>query len=136
MVDRGQPKEYEYRIGPVSAIRRHGFTIRVEIAGKALNALLDTGASSSVIDIRMARQLNLVEGRSRQVVGVTGGGRYPTFVADLAVPVLDFTLTGPLVGMPLRDNGLVFEAIVGRDVICRYEFTVNASTGVIRFTES
>lgn len=96
---------------------------------------MDTGAAYSGIDIGMARELNLIEGRSRQVIGVTGGGSYPTFLADLVLPMLDYTLPGPLIGIPLRNSGILFNAIVGRDVICRYEFTINASTGLIRFTE-
>ena len=68
MVDKDQPKQYEYRIGPVYAILPYGFTIEVELAGKRSNALLDTGVAYSGIDIRMARELNLVEGRSRQVI--------------------------------------------------------------------
>ena len=128
-------KEYEYRIGPVSAIRPQGFTIGVEIAGEKLNALLDTGAAFSGIDIGAARDLNLTEGRHRQVIGVTGRSSYPTFIADLVVPILELTLPGPLVGLPLRSNMIPLDAIVGRDVICRYEFTMNASTGIIRFTE-
>ena len=96
---------------------------------------MDTGAAYSGIDIRMARELNLVEGRSRQVIGITGGGSYPTFEADLVVPTLEFTLPGPLIGIPLKNSGIPLDAIVGRDVICRYELTVNANTGIIRFTE-
>ena len=96
---------------------------------------MDTGAAYSGIDISMARELNLVEGESRQVAGVTGRGRYPTFMADLVVPALEFTLPGPLIGLPLTKNGILVDAIVGRDVICRYEFTMNANTGLIRFTE-
>ena len=135
MADKDQPKQYEYRIGPVSAILPYGFTIEVEVAGKKSNALLDTGAAYSGIDIRMARELGLVEAGSRQVVGVTGRGSYPTFAANLFVPRLDFTLPGPLLGVPLKSNGIPVDAIVGRDIICRYEFTINANTGVIRFTE-
>ena len=97
--------------------------------------MLDTGAAYSGIDIRMARELNLVEDRNRQVIGVTGRGSYPTFVTDLVVPRLEYTLPGPLIGIPLRSSGILFDAIVGRDVICRYEFTINANTGVVRFTE-
>ena len=135
MEDKGQPKEYEYRIGPISAIPHFGFTIRVEISGRRLNALLDTGAAYSGIDIGLARELDLVEGGSRQVIGVTGRGSYPTFLVDLVVPVLGLTLPGPLMSIPLKSHGIPLDAIVGRDVICRYEFTMNAETGLVRFTE-
>ena len=100
-----------------------------------MNALLDTGAAFSGIDIGTARELRLVEAGSHQVIGVTGRGSYPTFEADMVVPAVGLTLPGPLIGVPLKNNGIMLDAIVGRDVICRYEFTMNAATGMIRFTE-
>ena len=129
------PRVIEYRISPASAILLLGPAIEVEIQGKRKNALLDTGAAFSHIDIGMARELGLAEGGTHEVLGVTGRAAYPTFPTGLYIPPLDITIPGPMPGLPLRENDLQFDAIVGRDVICRYEFTVNADTGVIRFAE-
>lgn len=135
MEDNANPIVHEFRTDPASFIETYGPAIDIEVAGSRLTALLDTGAAFSGIDISKARELDLVEGGSHDVVGVTGRGTYPMFIADLLVPRLGLTLQGPLPAFPLRQNHLWCSAIVGRDVICRYEFTINARTGLIRFTE-
>ena len=129
------PRVIEYRINPASAILLLGPAIEIEIEGTGKRDLLDTGASFSHIDIEMARDLGLAEGGTHEAVGVTGRGAYPMFTTDLYIPPLDITIPGPIPGLPLRENDLRFDAIVGRDVICRYEFTVNSETGLVRFTE-
>jgi hypothetical protein len=125
----------EYRINPASAILLLGPAIEIEIGAIRKRALLDTGASFSHIDIDLARDLGLAEGGTHEVLGVTGRGTYPTFIVDLYIPELDLTVPGPVPGLPLKQNYQRFEAIVGRDVICRYEFTINSETGLVRFTE-
>lgn len=108
--------------------------ILVEVAGELGSALLDTGAAFSVIDITTAQDMQLEEDREPyQVIGATGDGTYPRFLADLHIPTLGFTIPSPMPGLPLRDNEHPWIAIIGRDVLCRYEFTVNGQTGLIRF---
>ena len=101
---------------------------------------LDTGAAWSGIDIRPRQGTELgCPGRKstakRQVLPV--GTVIPTFRGRL-----DITSSG---FYPCRSFGRYYHfkshghdpwmPIVGRDVICRYEFTMNANTGMIRFTE-
>lgn len=126
---------FEYHISPADYIRTVGPVIRIDVQGREGTALLDTGATWSSIDIDLAESLSLPRGQSRETAGATGRGTFPTFVTDLNIPVLGFTLTGPVPGLPLRANGHGLDAVIGRDVICRYEFTMNANTGMIRFTE-
>ena len=111
-----------------------GPSILVEIEGEPSKALLDTGASFSVIDIETARELNLQRDREEfEVVGATGVGSYPQFRTTLHIPALGFTVPSPIPGLPLMEHGHPWAAIIGRDVICQYEFTVNGQTGLIRF---
>lgn len=125
----------EYHISPAGYIRTIGPVIAIEVQGREGIALLDTGATWSSIDINFARSLSLPQGQPHETAGATGRGTFPTFRTNLYIPVLDFTVTGPVSGLPLRGNGHELDAVIGRDVICRYEFTINAGTGVIRFTE-
>lgn len=109
--------------------------MRIDVQGREGTALLDTGATWSSIDKDLAEGLLLPRGPSRETAGATGRGTYPTFGTDLYIPVLGLTLTGPVPSLPLRDNGHDLDAVIGRDIICRYEFTINAETGLVRFTE-
>ena len=128
-------RSIEYHINPAHYIRIIGPVIRIEVEGREGTALLDTGATWSSIDMDLAESLSLPQGQSRETAGATGRGTFPTFGTDLYIPVLGFTLTGPVPGLPLRENGHDLDAVIGRDIICRYEFTMNANTGLIRFTE-
>ena len=126
----------EYIVSPAE-ILRIGPYILVEIAGELGPALLDTGASFSVIDITTAQDLQLEEDKEpHHVVGATGGGMYPRFLTDLYIPVLGFTIDSPMPSLPLMENDHPWVAIIGRDVICQYEFTVNGQTGLIRFASA
>lgn len=125
----------EYYIGPADYIRTFGPVIGVEVQGQEGIALLDTGAAWSSIDLSFADSLSLPRGQSRETAGATGRGTFPTFVTDLYIPVLGFNLTGPVPSLPLREIGHDLDAVIGRDILCRYEFTMNPASGLIRFTE-
>ena len=123
----------EYTVGPAE-ILEIGPSILVEISGEPSRALLDTGASFSVIDIETAREMHLEQDQDEfEVVGATGVGSYPQFRTTLHIPALGFTVPSPIPGLPLMEHGHPWSAIIGRDVICQYEFTVNGQTGLIRF---
>lgn len=125
----------EYHISPVDYIKAIGPIIAIEVQGQEGIALLDTGAAWSSIDMDFADTLSLPQGLLRETAGATGRGTFPTFRADLYIPVLGYTVLAPIPGLPLQRIGHDLDAVVGRDVICRYEFTMNANTGMIRFTE-
>ena len=125
----------EYTIHP-SYILEKGPPIAVQTNGRLFLALLDTGASRSVIDIAAARNMQLVEDdKPFDMIGATGRGRYPQFRVSLYIPMLELTIPSPIPSLPLRESGLAWAVIIGRDVLCQYEFTVNGQTGLIRFTK-
>lgn len=124
----------EYTVSPAE-IFSIGPYIVVAIGGQSGPALLDTGASFSAIDITTARDMQFEEDiEPHHTVGATGGGTYPRFRVDLNIPALEFTVPSPVRGLPLMQQGHPWVAIIGRDVLCQYEFTVNGQTGLIRFT--
>ena len=123
----------EYIIPPAE-IMSEGPSILVEIGDETGLALLDTGASFSVVDIATAQSLRLPEDEeSHHAVGVTGAGTYPQFNVNLHIPLLGVSIPSPIPGLPLKENEHPWVAIIGRDVLCQYEFTVNGQTGLIRF---
>ncbi len=120
---------------PSTDILRRGPHILVNIDGEDGLALLDTGASRSYIDIAMARFMQFAEDETtHRVTGATGQGTYPRFRANLYIPALELTIRSPIPGLPLRAQRLPWVAIIGRDVLCQYEFTINGETGLIRFS--
>ena len=126
----------EYTVSPAD-ILEIGPYIAVAIGGQSGPALLDTGASFSAIDITTARDMQSEEDiEPHYTVGATGGGTYPRFWVDLIIPALELTVPSPIRGLPLLQQGHPWVAIIGRDVLCRYEFTVNGQTGLIRFASA
>ena len=129
----GPPIEYSvgselaYELGPV---------IGVVINGHTGIALLDSGAGGSAVDISLASSLQLAQdGKPHTVTGVTGSGTYPRFQANLTIPILGETITELIPGLPLKENGMILDAIIGRDILCKYEFTFDGRTGRIRFAQ-
>ena len=98
-------------------------------------ALLDTGAAFTAIDITAARASRLPVVDSHNASGATGGGRFPTFQGEVIIPLLR-RLVGPSIrGLPLREQGFVVDAIIGRDVLCDYSVLVDGLHGIIRITD-
>ena len=126
----------EYTIHP-SYILEKGPPIIVRVGDVPGLALIDTGASRSVVDITAARSTQFAEHETKRLVtGATGQGTYPQFQAELNIPILEYTVPTPIQGLPLRENGLPWVAIIGRDVLCQYELTINGQTGLIRFVRA
>ncbi len=113
----------QYRVSP-ELLRWDGPPIGVVVAGRAGLALLDTGAGISCVDIAFAASLQLSEEGTHEVTGATGTGAYPKFKTDLYVPPLKVAVSSPIVGVPLRRMGHPWDAIIGRDVLCQFEMTV------------
>ena len=126
----------EYTFDP-TYIREAGPPIGVQIGDRTFLGLLDTGASRTVVDIAIARNMQLVEDDEPQgMIGATGRGTFPQFQVHLHIPILELTIPSPIPGLPLRENGHLWPVIIGRDVLCRYEFSVNGQTGSIRFSNT
>ena len=116
-------------------LRIAGPAIEVSVNGRVGVALLDTGASVSSLDITFAQSLELSVSGTHRSARATGEGDYPNYDAVVQIPVLGITVPSPIGGLPLRAHGHPWDAIIGRDILCQYEFTVNGGTGLIRFTK-
>lgn len=123
----------QYTMAP-DLLRFVGPAINVTVNGTVGAALLDTGASYSSIDLTFAEALQLPASGTHQTAGATGGGTYPNFDTTLYIPILDVAVPSPVGGLPLREYGHPWDAIIGRDVLCRYEISINGRTGLIRFS--
>ena len=106
--------------------------IRIAIAGTEGWALLDTGAYASAINITLALNLQLPTQGTHETTGATGSGEFPQFEAVLEIPLLEIAVAPPLRGLPLRELGHPWAAIIGRDVLCQFEMLINGRPGLIR----
>ena len=123
----------EYRVEPPAYLRLEGPPMPVLIEERQGVALLDTGAAFSIIDPSLARTLELSEDGTHNAIGATGAGTYPQFAVELTLPILGIVLPSPIPSAPLKENGQHWDAIIGRDVLCQYQFTVDGKTGLISF---
>ena len=113
-----------------------GPPIVIVAGGQRLVALIDTGASDSSIDITIARYLHWDEDGTHQAIGIDSQGDYPRFVGEFTVPLLNETIGPPINGLPLSKHNSPWAAIIGRDVLCKFELRIDGNTGQITFVSS
>ena len=98
-------------------------------------AQISTGAAGSYIDLEEAARLGLRQtgehlsrnyGRAWQFL--------PSFDAMMEVPALGITIGPPLMGLPLRESGSVWPAIIGRDALDGAELEINGPGSTIRIS--
>jgi predicted aspartyl protease len=93
-------------------------------AERNVNALIDTGASSSCIDEKLAAELNLPIIDRKMVGGVAGQQEHKVYLAELMIPSLQMLIKGSFVGVDIEAmKDVVLEGpsqvIVGRDFLSK-----------------
>ncbi len=96
-------------------------------------AMVDTGARTSLIDIAFARELDIKEEGEHRITGITGPGTFPRFSTAIEIPWLETTVPSPVGGAPLRESGIPWHALIGRDITRQFEIRVDGITGLVRF---
>ena len=96
-------------------------------------AMVDTGARTSLIDIAFARELDIKEEGEHRITGITGPGTFPRFGTAIEIPWLETTVPSPVGGAPLRESGIPWHALIGRDITRQFEIRVDGITGLVRF---
>lgn len=79
-----------------------------------IEALVDTGATESCIDIGLAMSLNLPVVDRRTVGGVAGAHDVNMHLAHIHIPALRFTIHGLFAGVGLQAGGQRHQALIGR----------------------
>jgi len=82
-------------------------------------ALIDTGASTSCIDERLAQSLNLPLVNVVHVGGAGGAHQLNVYLCRLMIPQLNFARVGGFIGAKLLDGGQVHQALIGRDFLAQ-----------------
>ena len=94
-----------------------------------VQALIDTGADLSCVDIDLARNLSLQLADIRPTRGIHGEQRTEFFLAELRIPVLNFIGRGMLAGLQLQSSGFRHSVLLGRDFLRHFSMLYEGRTG-------
>ncbi len=94
-------------------------------------ALVDTGATASCIDSALAVDLKLPVVDRRSMAGVGGKAEFNIHLAQIYIPLLDFTIRGGFAGVHLIAGGQPHYALIGRTFLRYFRMTYDGRTGVV-----
>ena len=92
----------------------------------SVNALIDTGASGTVITPRVADQLGLVHTGFQKVSSVQDEQQRPVYYGFIIFP-WGSGKEIPIVSCPLKK----FDCLIGRDILLHWHFTYNGPDGSV-----
>lgn len=92
----------------------------------SVNALIDTGASGTVITPRVADQLGLVHTGFQKVSSVQDEQQRPVYYGFIIFP-WGSGKEIPIVSCPLKN----FDCLIGRDILLHWHFTYNGPDGSV-----
>lgn len=108
------------RIGPtiqVSVCTEVDPTDLINARCENVLALIDSGACQSMIDAQLAQRLGLVEIDKAQAAGVGGVSVHSVYMANLAIPQLDYHQFGKFMSADLKAGKQIHEVLLGRDFL-------------------
>ena len=108
------------RYGPTAEVVVCSFEIPKkieEMKSKTVHALIDTGASQSMIDSHLAEQLGLVPVDKAMVAGVGGPKEHTMYLTRILCFMLEVEQYGKLLAADLKDGGIEHEVLLGRDFL-------------------
>lgn len=92
----------------------------------SVNALIDTGASGTVITPHIADQLRLIQTGFQKVSSVQDEQQRPVYYGFIIFP-WGSGKEIPIVSCPLKN----FDCLIGRDVLLHWHFTYNGPDGSV-----
>lgn len=94
-------------------------------------ALVDTGATDSCIDGKLALELGLPIIDRRPIAGVGGLTEVHYHLAQIHVPSLPFTIYGHFAAVDLAAGGQQHRALIGRTFLQHFTMIYTGSTGEV-----
>jgi predicted aspartyl protease len=113
-------------VGPALA---PGQPISTHSADRTVPALIDTGASVSCIDEKLASQLSLRVIDRCKIGGVAGQKDHDVYLGKLVVAALGLAMNGRLIGVTLGPETPI---IVGRDFLAKLILIYDGTDGTIK----
>lgn len=103
----------------------------VLVAERPLSALIDTGASHSVIDGELAEQMGLTQIGVGKFAGVSGQDEGFKYLATVAVPELNWVDNGVFLGVPLAEGQFDYRVLLGRNFLRHFALFYEGRNGVV-----
>jgi len=140
---------YDVQLSPPEALRARGGIFPVQISLPQVladylgqrglpipppvsgNALIDTGASVSVVDLSVLSTLQISPISVVTVLTPTGSARQNLYPARFILPAVVIDVTG-VIGANLRPQNIV--ALIGRDILSRFLLIYHGPAGRITLT--
>ena len=101
------------------------------VAERSLSALIDTGASHSVIDGELAEQMGLPQIGVGKFAGVSGQDEGFKYLATVAVPELNWVDQGVFLGVPLAEGQFDYRVLLGRNFLRHFALVYEGRNGVV-----
>jgi predicted aspartyl protease len=98
-------------------------------------ALIDTGASRTVITPQKAKQIGLQQTGYGRISHAGGIEQVPAYAAVIEFPDQKFTSTGTIELLGCTLQGQPIECLLGRDVLSRWVFLYDGRSGMWRAEE-
>ena len=110
---------------------RPGAGARPKLPANRYPALVDTGAIETCVDVELAMALALPVAGRGPISGVSGVIETDDYMAQIHIPELNFTLTGPFAGVRIRAGGHPFYALLGRTFLRHFSMHYDGRTGAV-----
>jgi predicted aspartyl protease len=108
-----------------------GRAIGLEYRELSVHALIDTGASLTVINPQIASTCKLLQTDWNRITTVGGmAGRYPAYAAAISFPGTDLPTLDVIrvVACPIIEQRF-FSCLIGRDILHNWRFTYDGPNG-------
>jgi len=102
---------------------------------KAVQALVDTGATQSCIDSALAMALNLPIIDRQTVGGSAGSHEVNMHLGQIHIPTLGQTIYGAFAGVNLIAGGQQHLALIGRTFLMHFSMLYDGRTGTVYLTD-
>lgn len=104
--------------------------------GNPTLALIDTGATESCIDTRLAEQLGLQAIDTMMLGGVRGLAEHPVFMAYVSIFELGMAQYGRFAGVNLADGGQQHGVLLGRTFLSGVTMVYDGPNASVRISRS
>jgi predicted aspartyl protease len=103
-----------------------GSPIRTDLLG-----LIDTGADGIAIDKGIAEALGMRRLPTREMTAAGTKVRADFYDGQLVLMDINYVLTGELTAIPWREGGSAYDAIIGMDLLRRFDVRINRKENLV-----
>lgn len=113
-----------------------GLAREPDLPAERLAALVDTGASNSCIDAELADRLQLPIVNQETIGGVGGVMAANVYWAQIHIPELNTSITGPFAGVHLAAGQQPHRVLIGRDFLRYFTMVYAGRTGSVKISSA